>query len=35
MEKLGTRIVDGNDVQSYALAIVEDIEEPNLMFSRN
>ena len=30
--KTWTRIVDGNDVKSYALAIVEDIEEPNLMF---
>jgi len=27
-----TRIVDGNDVESYALAIIEDLEEPNLMF---
>ena len=26
------RIVDDRDVQSYTLAIVEDIEEPNLMF---
>ena len=26
------RIVDANDVQSYTLSIVEDIEEPNLMF---
>jgi photosystem II stability/assembly factor-like uncharacterized protein len=26
------RIVDENDVQSYTLAIVEDLEEPNLMF---
>ena len=30
--KTWTRIVDGNDVQSYALAVIEDIEEPNLMF---
>jgi photosystem II stability/assembly factor-like uncharacterized protein len=30
--KTWTRIVDANDVQSYTLAIVEDIEEPNLMF---
>ena len=30
--KTWERIVDGNDVESYALAIVEDIEEPNLMF---
>ena len=30
--KSWTRIVDENDVQSYTLAIVEDIEEPNLMF---
>ena len=30
--KTWTRIVDGNDVESYALSIVEDIEEPNLMF---
>jgi photosystem II stability/assembly factor-like uncharacterized protein len=30
--KTWTRIVDGTDVKSYALAIVEDIEEPNLMF---
>ncbi|TJY36179.1 VPS10 domain-containing protein [Pontimicrobium aquaticum] len=30
--KTWTRIVDGNDVESYALAILEDIEEPNLMF---
>ncbi|MBE9489700.1 MAG: hypothetical protein IMY67_05350 [Bacteroidetes bacterium] len=30
--KTWKRIVDGNDVESYALAIVEDIEEPNLMF---
>ena len=26
------RIVDDRDVQSYTLAIIEDIEEPNLMF---
>ena len=26
------RIVDDNDVQSYTLAIIEDIEEPNLIF---
>ena len=30
--KTWTRIVDGNDVESYALAIIEDLEEPNLMF---
>lgn len=30
--KTWERIVDENDVQSYTLAIVEDIEEPNLMF---
>jgi len=30
--KTWSRIVDGTDVKSYALAIVEDIEEPNLMF---
>ena len=30
--KTWERIVDKNDVQSYTLAIVEDIEEPNLMF---
>ena len=30
--KTWTRIVDGNDVESYALAVIEDIEEPNLMF---
>ena len=30
--KTWTRIVDGTDVQSYALSIVEDIEEPNLLF---
>ncbi|MCH7524308.1 MAG: hypothetical protein IIC74_04690 [Bacteroidetes bacterium] len=30
--KSWTRIVDENDVKSYALSIVEDIEEPNLMF---
>ncbi len=30
--KTWTRIVDGNDVESYALAIIEDIEEPNLIF---
>ena len=30
--KTWKRIVDENDVESYALAIVEDIEEPNLMF---
>ncbi|TAI49210.1 VPS10 domain-containing protein [Flagellimonas allohymeniacidonis] len=27
-----TRIVDGNDVESYALSIVEDEKNPNLMF---
>jgi hypothetical protein len=27
-----TRIVDANDVQSYTLSIVEDIENPNLLF---
>ena len=30
--KTWQRIVDGNDVKSYTLSIVEDIEEPNLMF---
>jgi len=30
--KTWERIVDERDVQSYTLAIVEDIEEPNLMF---
>ncbi|GFZ77611.1 hypothetical protein GCM10011531_03640 [Aquaticitalea lipolytica] len=30
--KTWTRIVDENDVKSYTLSIVEDIEEPNLMF---
>ncbi|MBT8321898.1 MAG: hypothetical protein KJO94_00340 [Eudoraea sp.] len=30
--KTWTRIVDGNDVKSYALSIVEDKENPNLMF---
>ncbi|WP_299364404.1 exo-alpha-sialidase [Winogradskyella sp.] len=30
--KTWERIVDGNDVQSYTLAIVEDLVEPNLMF---
>lgn len=30
--KTWTRIVDGNDVESYTLAIVEDSENPNLMF---
>ncbi|MDH7914125.1 hypothetical protein [Winogradskyella sp. SYSU M77433] len=30
--KTWERIVDENDVQSYALAIIEDIEQPNLMF---
>lgn len=30
--KTWTRIVDGNDVESYALSIIEDIEEPNLLF---
>jgi len=30
--KTWERIVDGNDVQSYTLSIVEDTEEPNLMF---
>ncbi|MEZ4792457.1 MAG: hypothetical protein R2783_03015 [Gelidibacter sp.] len=30
--KTWTRIVDETDVKSYALSIVEDIEEPNLMF---
>jgi photosystem II stability/assembly factor-like uncharacterized protein len=30
--KTWERIVDETDVQSYTLAIVEDIEEPNLMF---
>ena len=27
-----TRIVDANDVQSYTLSIVEDLENPNLLF---
>ena len=26
------RIVDANDVESYALSIIEDLEEPNLLF---
>lgn len=30
--KTWTRIVNANDVESYTLSIVEDIEEPNLMF---
>ncbi|WP_089371683.1 WD40/YVTN/BNR-like repeat-containing protein [Dokdonia pacifica] len=30
--KTWERIVDSNDVQSYTLSIIEDIEEPNLMF---
>lgn len=30
--KTWNRIVDGNDVESYTLAIVEDTENPNLMF---
>lgn len=30
--KTWQRIVDENDVKSYTLSIVEDIEEPNLMF---
>ncbi|NOY48115.1 MAG: hypothetical protein GXO84_07975, partial [Chlorobi bacterium] len=30
--KTWERIVDSNGVESYALAIIEDIEEPNLMF---
>ncbi len=30
--KTWQRIVDGTDVKSYALSIVEDIENPNLMF---
>jgi len=30
--KTWERIVDENDTESYALSIVEDIEEPNLMF---
>ena len=30
--KTWERIVDGSDAESYALAIIEDIEEPNLMF---
>ncbi|MEM9361789.1 MAG: hypothetical protein AAGA43_04090 [Bacteroidota bacterium] len=30
--KTWSRIVDGNDVESYTLAIVEDSENPNLMF---
>jgi photosystem II stability/assembly factor-like uncharacterized protein len=30
--KTWERIIDGNDVQSYTLSIVEDIENPNLLF---
>ncbi len=30
--KSWTRIVDGTDVKSFALAILEDLEEPNLLF---
>ncbi len=30
--KTWDRIVDGNDAESYALSILEDIEEPNLLF---
>ena len=30
--KTWERIVDGKDVTSYALSIVEDVEEPNLLF---
>jgi len=30
--KTWTRIVDANDVKSYTLSIIEDIENPNLMF---
>ncbi|MEX0274038.1 MAG: WD40/YVTN/BNR-like repeat-containing protein, partial [Flavobacteriaceae bacterium] len=30
--KTWERIVDGNDVKSYTLAIVEDVKNPNLMF---
>lgn len=30
--KTWERIVDGNDVESYTLSIIEDIENPNLMF---
>jgi photosystem II stability/assembly factor-like uncharacterized protein len=30
--KTWQRIVDGNDVKSYTLAIIEDLEEPNLLF---
>ncbi|MEP2937251.1 MAG: hypothetical protein ABJM06_02575 [Gilvibacter sp.] len=30
--KTWSRIVDNNDVQSYALSVVEDIEESNLLF---
>lgn len=30
--KTWTRIVDGTDVESYTLSIVEDIENPNLLF---
>ncbi len=30
--KTWERIVDSNDVESYTLSIVEDIEEPNLLF---
>lgn len=30
--KTWTRIVDNNDVESYTLSVVEDLEEPNLLF---
>lgn len=30
--KTWERIVDGNDVQSYTLSIIQDIENPNLLF---
>lgn len=30
--KTWERIIDENDVQSYTLAIIEDLEEPNLLF---
>ncbi|WP_299556159.1 hypothetical protein [Seonamhaeicola sp.] len=30
--KTWTRIVDGNDVKSFTLSIVEDLEDPNLLF---
>ncbi|WP_034043951.1 VPS10 domain-containing protein [Wocania ichthyoenteri] len=30
--KTWTRIIDANDVESYTLSIIEDIQEPNLLF---